>query len=693
MCLAEVEQMAIDTQLWGDSIDITYASRTSKSIQNVYQPNAGGDNSKSFYSYKIKHTPEFDYINVNVADKSITKIATMVCPDKSFVLNTFNPFDGIHVYYGDKGKLSSVNGWKPDSTFSSANGVGIITNFKNSEYLLCVTVAHYTTTSGAPNVVVSDWDTYNSQYPDHKICAIMLNIYYGKNGVNRKLLSSNNRGVFISFNCTLNYNNITYYTYPSVSAFSRYSQFNNPFSAFYLYDGYNIELPYYSYDDLVGKTGNNYIIHYPILGGYEFDYMMTETSATRAGIYKLKHNPTTEQILEIACQFGFYVTTSLTNIANKTLNSNDVYLGNIDNSVYNGTYTQGANNTNNPRYGQDYDTKNINVDWNDPNDYTNKIDLNKPNLTTTGIFNRTFAINATNVNTLSDYLWNADESIFDEIVNGLKLMGGNPIDGLVDLRLYPFDVAAKAGGGISQKIVIGRTQTSVNAIKINNYNAVIDLGSCSFYKKFNNFLDYEPFTTASLYIPYVGIVPISTAIFVGKNISCKMVVDITTGSCTAIVFCNDIPMIYKNGTIGVEIPMTATNSGQYASRIVGGLTSAATDLTLGASTGNIGQMISGVGNLAESSLNTGSTIYNTAGTSSPSCSLWEPQNCYFIIQRPITAIPNNYGHDVGYACNYNAKISDLSGYTQTYNADVSTINAPENEKSLIANILNSGFYA
>ena len=35
----------------------------------------------------------------------------------------------------------------------------------------------------------------------------------------------------------------------------------------------------------------------------------------------------------------------------------------------------------------------------------------------------------------------------------------------------------------------------------------------------------------------------------GQTISCKMIVDITTGSCTAIVFANGIPMIYKNGNI------------------------------------------------------------------------------------------------------------------------------------------------
>lgn len=397
--------------------------------------------------------------------------------------------------------------------------------------------------------------------------------------------------------------------------------------------------------------------------------------------------------------YGLPVATNVNAAANGDWDSPDIHLPVMDKNGIIRDTTNGDNNKTNPYYNNQGNTNGL---WdngvpakkdNDPNDYTNKIDLNVPKLTTTGIFNRTFAMTAPGIKSLSNYLWNADETIFDEIVKGLSLMGGNPIDGLIDLRLYPFNVVNKSTGGVSKSIVVGRTDTGVNGIEINNYNAVLDLGNCSFYPYFGNFLDFEPFTSASLYIPYVGIVPISTADFMGQTISCKMVVDITTGSCTAIVFANDIPIIYKNGNIGVEIPMTGSNSSEYASRIMGGLTSGATDIALGAASKSVGQVVSGVGSIVDSALSVNNTMYNTAGSSSPACGLWQPQNCYFIIQRPVPIVPENYGHTVGYACNYQAKISECSGYTQTYNVDVSSINAPESEKNAIAGILNSGFYA
>lgn len=400
-----------------------------------------------------------------------------------------------------------------------------------------------------------------------------------------------------------------------------------------------------------------------------------------------------DEILKQCLKYGVIVCESEESAKDGSNTSNDCHIPIIKGGNVTSNFTSGAGNSSNPNMQWENPWSSAGYDPSDPNKYTEKIELSKPGLTTTGIFNRTFTLTATSVKNLADYLWNADESIFNEIVKGLSLMGGNPIDGLIDLRLYPFDVSAKAGGGNAKSIVVGRTDTKVNGLEINTYNAVLELGSCTFHEKFGNFLDYEPFTTASLYIPYVGIVPISTADFMGQTISCKMVVDITTGSCTAVVFANEIPIIYKNGNIGVEIPMTGTNSAEYASRIAGGLTSGATDIALGAASKSVGQVVSGVGSIADSALSVNNTMYNTAGSSSPACGLWQPQNCYFIIQRPVPIVPENYGHNVGYACNYQAKIFECSGYTQTYNVDVSSINAPESEKNAIAEILNSGFYA
>lgn len=336
----------------------------------------------------------------------------------------------------------------------------------------------------------------------------------------------------------------------------------------------------------------------------------------------------------------------------------------------------------------------------DPNEYTDTVDLNTPSLTTTGVFNRCFAMNSTNVNSLADYIWNADESIFNEIVDGLKMLGGNPLDSLIDLRLYPFNILNHAASGAATDIVLGRTKTDVKGVKLTSAtNCIIDLGSCSFYKYFKNFLDYEPYTTAELYIPFCGTVPIPSAEFMGNTIKVKLIVDFNTGSCVGVVYNNNIPVIYKSGVIGIEIPMTGTNSAAYASNVVNAALNATTSLIGGAASiasSNPVAIAAAATNVVGSGVSLSQSINDTqiqsVGASSPSCSLWQPMNCYFTIHRSITNVPSTYGHDIGYACEMTGTINDFSGLTVFSNYDLSNCTATEAEKQELLSLLKAGVY-
>lgn len=347
------------------------------------------------------------------------------------------------------------------------------------------------------------------------------------------------------------------------------------------------------------------------------------------------------------------------------------------------------------------------VEKTDPNTYTDSIDLNTPTLSTLNVFNRSFAMNSTNIESLANFLWNADESIFNEIVNGLKLLGGNPISGIINLRLYPFDITTLITGGSSQEIVIGRTATGIQGIKLDNTtNAVINLGECTFFTNFKNFLDYEPYTVGQLYIPYIGVLPLSTAEFMGHRVSVKMVVDFVTGACTAIVYKDDIPYIYKNGVLGIDIPVTGDNAVSYSSNILSSIISGIDQATqtvqtfqnapskdsqrsaVGAKTGAVTGIIdSGLDIL--NNLNTVS--YQVAGSASPACSTWLPQKCYFIVSRPVQNTPTNYGHAVGYKCSVAKKLSDCAGFTVVSNPDIQ-ISGTLDEQSELMSLLTGGVY-
>ncbi len=418
-----------------------------------------------------------------------------------------------------------------------------------------------------------------------------------------------------------------------------------------------------------------------------------------AGIQVHTHfKGTKNDIFKMCANTGCYCALSENAAMRDDLNnpSNDIIIGKMsDDGSISDTILQGddiKDNTQQDTWNDPDDTGNgfNGIENTDPNKYTDKIDLNKPTLSNVNVFNRSFAVNANTVKNLADFLWNADETKFDEIVKGLALMGENPMNGIIDLRMFPFNVALKNSATNAEPIVIGRTNTGVNGIKLTeNVNSLIDLGECTFFEKFKNFLDFEPYTTAQLYIPYIGVVPVSTAEFMGHRISAKMLVDYTTGAGTAIIFKDDIPFIYRNGVVGVSIPMTGNDSASYANTVIGNVVSGAVGGLTSIANGNIGGVISGVEKMY-SGFTTG-TKYQEASASSPSVATWQPQKCYFIIDRPILNVPKNYGRTVGYACEETGKLADFKGFTVVSNPEIN-FRCTDTERQYIVNMLQGGVF-
>lgn len=331
----------------------------------------------------------------------------------------------------------------------------------------------------------------------------------------------------------------------------------------------------------------------------------------------------------------------------------------------------------------------------DLNNYTDSTPMSTPNLSTVGAFNRTYAITFNQLRSLANWMWNANDSTFETIVKGLGLMGDNPIEGIIDVRLYPFDMINVLGTGAAETIRLGRTDSPVNGLPINtNQNAVIELGSCTFFEENRNFLDFKPFTEARLYIPYCGIVPIDPSEFAGKRITAKLIVDVVTGACTAVVYADNIIILYQQGVCGISIPFSGTNSAQMAQSIIGNIISGASGIVTSAMTGNVGgaaasSAVLGFGLATNFGI---PTQYESGGTSSPACSTWAPQYCYFIIDRPIPNPPSNYGHCVGYACEIYDTLNVFSGFTMIANPDLSGILATDREKEEIKSLLQEGVY-
>lgn len=388
-------------------------------------------------------------------------------------------------------------------------------------------------------------------------------------------------------------------------------------------------------------------------------------------------------------------------------NSNDAYSYDLDNIDPNNPPERGATGTDGKVdgvKGADGDSTGLSVDPAtmydtgfdgnaniDPNTYTDSTPLTKPKISTVGAFNRTFAVSYSSIKSLADWLWNADESVFDEIIKGLGLMGEIPIQGIVDVRMYPFNIATIITTAGEQTIRIGRTDSPVRGLICSSTdNAIIDLGSCTFTRKFKSFLDYSPYTEARLYIPYCGTIPIDSAEFMGHELSAKMIVDVVTGACTVLIYKDQIITYYAQGVCGVSIPFTGTDSAGYAQSVLNSVINGAVGIVGGAAGGDVGRVAGGAADLFSGFATP--VQYATGGSSTPSCATWQPQYAYLIIDRPEPIPPDDYGHCVGYACEIYDSLSTFSGFTVISNPDLRGFTATETEKEMIKSLMQEGIY-
>ena len=306
-----------------------------------------------------------------------------------------------------------------------------------------------------------------------------------------------------------------------------------------------------------------------------------------------------------------------------------------------------------------------------------------------GVFANYYAMSETTILSLSDFLWNADESVIDDVINSLKLFGANPVNAIMSLRLYPFDVGAMSGSMTAEEIILGRVQTGAFGLKLTNAaNAILDLGSLYIQSHFEDFRDYAPYSAYNLYIPFIGTVSLNPNDYLNRLITIKMIVDITTGKATAIIYANGIPMQYLDGMIGVEIPITCENMGQTANAIISAVGSTAGALA----TGNmLNAAMTATAGAADVLFN--DVSINKIGNVSAAAALFAPINAYVVISRPNAVMPPNYGHARGYSCDMTSELVNLSGYTVCANVDTTGISgATDAERTQIKNLLEGGVY-
>ena len=204
---------------------------------------------------------------------------------------------------------------------------------------------------------------------------------------------------------------------------------------------------------------------------------------------------------------------------------------------------------------------------------------------------------------------------------------------------------------------------------------------------FGSFLDYPPYTSVSIYIPFIGIVPIDGNMVVGRTIRLYGAVDVIAGTIHYNVFVltpkKEQSLIGSyEGKCGVDIPLALDNSMQNSTNILKNVA----DVTTGLCTKSPSALLNvGNGIFTEPISNLGAQTTNTT--------YYNPNKCALIMQSAIGNIPSNFGSTCGYMWCKSAALSDLTGLTICKNPRIGNFddNTPtETERAEIYSLLETG---
>lgn len=284
------------------------------------------------------------------------------------------------------------------------------------------------------------------------------------------------------------------------------------------------------------------------------------------------------------------------------------------------------------------------------------------------------------LNSFGAWLWT------DNIITQIQQVLQNPMEGIITLHKV-FAPPVDSGSGT---IVVGRLDSEVPSATVSQQYVFVDCGSIDCFEDFGNVFDYSPHTKISLYLPFIGIVPLNTDDVMRGTINVTYGVDIFTGACLAMVEvsrdANTINMYQYSGVASVEYPLTGSVHGSLISGLLGvasgvaGIAMASTGV--GAAAG-LSIAAGGMASTLKSSTQHSSGFSGNAGA----MGIKTP---YLIIERPQTKVASTFPYLNGYPSNVSGTLSEFSGHVVVKHVHVEGIPATDTELSQIETLLKDG---
>ena len=287
------------------------------------------------------------------------------------------------------------------------------------------------------------------------------------------------------------------------------------------------------------------------------------------------------------------------------------------------------------------------------------------------------------LNSLANFLWSTD------FVDLIKKVLQSPMDAMISLALFP--IRPKTDG--SHIINLGYVPSGVSALRVSNQFQTFQTSGLVIPHKYNSYLDYSPYTTAEIYLPFIGFQRLNINDVMGKTVSVVYNIDMLSGICTALVKVDDNTMYSYSGNMAMFLPLSAGNWARMMTPIFGavggvasmgaGISGVMSGSSLLGSTANAVSGAKSLGNLEGNAVSRSGEISGNAGILGD----YQP---FIVVTRPINDRPSTYNSNIGQTYNKSVQLGTLSGFTIVDEAHVEGMSATETEKNEIERLLKEG---
>lgn len=276
---------------------------------------------------------------------------------------------------------------------------------------------------------------------------------------------------------------------------------------------------------------------------------------------------------------------------------------------------------------------------------------------------------------------------------------GNPIDYIVSAVEIPYSGSDDATknfnlGGVD--VVKGNGDNVPLPYFTHRYEK-LSFGSLTLKETWGTEKDYST-TNVSIYLPYVGLKDLDTAIIMNSTITLTAIIDIWSGDLLYVMKINNKSMAYKylassglvyrfQGNCGKQIPIGKVDNSNQLMAMTGSMAS----MGVGLMTGNPMAAIGGAGGLIASAA-MAPKVSMTGGITG-AIGRGDTDEPYLIITQSVPVYPKNWRAHFGAPRYQTFTLGDLSGYVKCSDVHADSIEgANDAERAAIEQALKAGVF-